>query len=191
MNRRTVLAGLAVGATAGCTGRTPLGSVGTPDEYAITDLAVESNRAASEVVFDASVADATITADGPGRISFAVTNDGDWTANVHGGTEPPFGVLQPEAVDDWLPPRRRFLLWRNYEDSCVSIDDGRLRGMCDLGTTTALPSGETITKPYTLRFGTPGMRAGTYEVRETMRYGFDPRSSERRLDWTVRFSLDA
>lgn len=53
-------------------------------------------------------------------IELAVANAGSTAQEVFSGTVLPFGPVYAETVDGG----EGFLLWRDYEEGCITIDDG-------------------------------------------------------------------
>lgn len=145
-----------------------------------------SPDAPPQVTFDTKLRDADVTADDPGIVEFSVTNDGETTRRIFSGTVPPFGVVRAEATDS----DRRFLLWRDYEEEgCVTVEDGRVRAVCDIGKMTPIEPGQTISREYELRTGTPGTTPGEYEIRGTVSHSAETGGPSEKVEWVASFTL--
>ncbi|WP_433624651.1 hypothetical protein [Halomicrococcus sp. NG-SE-24] len=147
-----------------------------------------SPSSSPQLRFDARPVDRGVAPDDPGEIAFAVTNEGETTQEIFSGTVPPFGVLRAEARD----ADRQFLLWRDYEEEgCAQVENGRVRAVCDIGKLTPVEPGETVTKRYELRPGTPGMESGSYVVDGTLSYSSEMQEPSTEVEWAVNFALEA
>lgn len=148
------------------------------------------------VEFDAAVLDAEVSAGSPGALELALRNVGPEPREVFSGSVPPFGAVWAErggVVEE------RFLLWRPYEEEgCFRFGEHGL-ARCDVGKTTPLPPGGTVTRRYEVLPGStethpeytapPG--PGTYRFADSVSHGGGAGGPQSTLSFEVRFRLDA
>jgi len=161
----------------------------TASHWAIEVFEANPNRD-PVIQFDASLTDHSVSPDSPAAIRFSLENTGETTQEVFSGTVPPFGVLYADG-----PGAERYLLWRNYEEQgCVNFQDDGSVLVCAIGINTAVEPGKRIEKTYELwpenPVGAP-LRAGGYEVNETLTYHQQAQEPSTEVEWRVTFSVES
>ena len=191
VTRRSFLT--AVGVTGGVVVSGCLSSVDSPGSAAdaraeyLVESSLTSDAGLEPLDFEVTQRGETVTDDAPTEFVFELSTDGA-TATIESGTPAPFGIV---GLDAEAGSARPVYPWteRYVASDHVDTDGEDVVGAEDVGLTTRLSNGRTITRAYELSPDTPRLDAGEYTLSESYDVSLKDASDETAVatvEGTVR-----